>query len=224
MPTTLNRERPSAPAPPSCAPPIIALGGGVTLAGVLNILHRSGLQTYALCADSDFVTRSRWYQALPGTYHNPRPCHLRSILETLDLPEAVLLPCSDDWLRAVASLPPELSDRSRSSTPGKLVETLVDKWRFAQLLERLDVPRPRTYLLSSPEQIGDLAEFEGAILRPLSSVDFAARYGVKGYIVGSRQEALERVGQIELPIMIQEFIPGPANAGYFLDGFRDHTG
>lgn len=203
---------------------MIALGGGVTLAGVLNLVRGSGIPVYSLCPDSDFVRYSRWYHALPLRLANPRPADLETILGSLDLPEAVLLPCSDDWLRAVANLPAELSTRFPSSIPGCLVDALVDKWRFAQLLERLDIPRPRTYLLSSRDQFDGLPEFDGAILKPLSSVDFAARHGVKGYLVANRKEALERLSTVELPILIQEFIPGPPNAGYFLDGFRDRTG
>jgi predicted ATP-grasp superfamily ATP-dependent carboligase len=203
---------------------MIALGGGVTLAGVLNVLRSSGIPVYSLCPDSDFVRYSRWYRALPVRHANPRPADLEAILESLDLPEAVLLACSDDWLRAVANLPAELSTRFPSSTSGCSVDALVDKWRFAQLLERLDIPRPRTYLLSSRDQFDGLPEFDGAILKPLSSVDFAARHGVKGYLVANWKEALERLSTVDLPILIQEFIPGPPNAGYFLDGFRDGTG
>ena len=135
MPTTPDLEHSVEAAAHSAAPPILALGGGVTLAGVLNLLRGSGIPVYSLCPDSDFVRYSRWYRALPVRLANPRPADLEAILATLDLPGAVLLPCSDDWLRAVAHLPAELSTRFPSSTPGCLVDTLVDKWRFAQLVK-----------------------------------------------------------------------------------------
>jgi D-aspartate ligase len=221
---TLDLEHSVEAADRPAAPPMIALGGGVTLAGVLNLLRGSGIPVYSLCPDSDFVRYSRWYRALLVRLANPRPADLETILESLGLPEAVLLPCSDDWLRAVTNLPAELSTRFPSSTPGALVDTLVDKWRFAQLLERLDIPRPRTCLLSSRDQFDDLPEFDGGILKPLSSVDFAARHGVKGYLVANRKEALGRLSTVDLPILMQDFIPGPPNAGCFLDGFRDRTG
>ena len=86
------------------------------------------------------------------------------------------------------------------------------------------MPRPRTYLLSSRDQFDDLPEFDGGILKPLSSVDFAARHGVKGYMVGNRTETLDLLNRVDLPILIQEFIRGPPNAGYFLDRFCDRTG
>jgi D-aspartate ligase len=206
--------------------PVIALGGGVTLAAALNVLRQSGIPSYALCPQTDFVQRSRWYRALPTALPNPGPNDLEALLESLEMESAVLLPCSDDWLRAVATLPASLARRFPSSTSRSCVELLTDKWRFAGLLERFGVPCPRTQLISSREQFDNLPDshFAGAILKPLSSVDFACRHGVKGYLVGNRRQATERIDQLDLPIMLQEFIPGPPNTGYFLDGFRDRTG
>jgi D-aspartate ligase len=206
--------------------PVIALGGGVTLAAVLNVLHQGGIPCYALCPQTDFVRRSRWYRALPTALPNPRPPDLEALLESLEIESGVLLPCSDDWLRAVATLPAPLASRFPSSTSGPSVEVLIDKWRFARLLERFGIPHPRTQLISSREQFAALPDcnFDGAILKPLSSVHFASRHGVKGYLVENRRQAEAVIDKLELPIMLQEFIPGPPNAGYFLDGFRDRTG
>lgn len=206
--------------------PVIALGGGVTLAGILNVLRRSRLDVFALCPPKDFVRRSRWYRPFPTALLNPGPSDLQALLETSEINSAVLLPCSDDWLRAVTNLPPSLAGRFPSSTSPECVDLLADKWRFAQLLERFGIPRPRTHLISSQEQCHALPDslFGGAILKPLSSVDFACRHGVKGYLVESRHEAAALIEQLEVPIMLQEFIPGPPHFGYFLDGFRDRTG
>jgi len=205
--------------------PVLAVGSGVTLLAVLNVLREAGIPAYALGPGSDFVRHSRWYRALPVGLSNPQPADLPELLEKLAIEEAVLFPCSDDWLRAVAHLPASLSRRFPSSTPGASVDTLVDKWRFAELLRGFQVPHPRTYLVSSCEQlrVHDF-EFEEAILKPLSSVDFASKRGVKGYLVRNRIEALAAVDKLDFPIMLQEFIPGPPNCGYFLDGFRDRGG
>ena len=211
--------------PSPSAPPVIALGGGITMAGVLNVLRRSGVPVYALCPEEDFVCSSRWYRPLALQHADPRPEQLEAILETLSLPDAVLLPCSDDWLRAVAALPSRITARFPSSTPGRHnVETMVDKWKFSQLLSSLLIPHPRTRILSSATEFDELTGVEGAILKPLSSVEFAAKYGVKGYIAESREHARSLLPRLEFPILIQEFIPGPPEAGYFLDGFRDRQG
>jgi D-aspartate ligase len=205
--------------------PIIALGGGITLAGVLNVLHRAGIPAYALCPQNDFVQRSRWYRPLALQHADPQPKHLEAILERLALPEAVLLPCSDDWLRAVPALPSRIAARFPSSTPGTHnVETMVDKWKFAQLLSSLRIPHPQTRIVSSAAEFDELTGIEGAILKPLSSVEFAMRYGVKGYIAESCEQARSLLQRLEFPILVQEFIPGAPDAGYFLDGFRDRKG
>jgi D-aspartate ligase len=206
-------------------PPVFALGGGVTLAAVLNILRHTDIPCYALCPETDFVRRSRWYRQLPTALPNPAPADLAALLESLEVESAVLLPCSDDWLRAVAALPAHLAQRFPScSSPA--VDVLTDKWLFAQLLEKHGIPRPETHLITSRRQLDALPEsfFDGALLKPLSSVDFASKHGVKGYMVNSLQQASQVIGQLELPIMLQEFVPGPPNAGYFLDGFRDRSG
>ena len=207
-------------------PPVVALGGGITLAAVLNILHRNGLPYYALCPPRDFVRRSRWFRPLPTRLADPRPTDIVGLLEALELESAFLLPCSDDWLRAVAQLPAHLAARFPSNTPWSCAELLTDKWRFAEVLQNLGIPHPRTHLITSREELSAVPDscLEGAILKPLSSVAFASRHGVKGYVVQNRHEAEALLSQVELPIMLQEFIPGPPAAGYFLDGYRDRTG
>lgn len=196
------------------------------MAAVLNVLHRVGIPAYAVCPDSDFVRHSSWYRALPGAMAQARLTDLASLLEALPLERAVLLPCADDWLRAVANLPASLAQRFPSSTPCECVDALVDKWKFARLLDHLQIPHPRTHLISSRERFDSLddSEFRGAILKPLSSVEFASKHGVKGYLIENREQALKAFQNLDLPILVQEFIPGPATAGYFLDGFRDRTG
>jgi D-aspartate ligase len=208
------------------APPVLALGGGITLAAVLNILGRNGLPYFALCPPGDFVRLSRWYRPLPTRLSHPEPSNLEHLLSTLDLESAFLLPCSDDWLRAVARLPASLAARFPSNTPWSCVEVLTDKWRFAELLRGLGVPHPRTQLIASSEALASVPDscFEGAILKPLSSVTFSIRHGVKGYLVQNRRQVDELLRRVELPIMLQELIPGPPTAGYFLDGYRDRTG
>ena len=211
---------------PSRPVPVIVLGGGVTVAAVLTLLAQAGIHSYTVCPQSDFVRRSRWYRKLPSAI-SPSPDNLAELLEKLPMPGAILMPCSDDWLTAVAALPSSLTERFPSSgLPSSTIEVLVDKWSFAQLLDKQAVPHPRTHLIESLAQLATLpaAEFQGAILKPLSSVDFSSKYGVKGFVVESQNQALRIMADLEFPIMLQEFIPGAPTAGYFLDGFVDRKG
>jgi predicted ATP-grasp superfamily ATP-dependent carboligase len=101
---------------------------------------------------------------------------------------------------------------------------MVDKWKFSQLLRSLRIPHPQTRILSSPTEFDEITGVEGAILKPLSSVEFAVKYGVKGYIAESREQSRLLLRGLEFPILVQEFVPGPPEAGYFLEGFRDRKG
>jgi D-aspartate ligase len=212
---------------PGSDPPVIALGAGVTLTAVLRLLHQNRIAAYAVSAHEDIAARSRFYRALPDCGHDPQPDGLENLLRSTSLESGVLIPCADDWLQAVARLPLSLSRRFPSSTaPLLTVNVMTNKWRFADLLDRRHIPHPKTQLLRSARELALLSpsELENSILKPVSSVDFARRYGSKGFLVRSREEAIARMAGVEYPIMLQEFIPGPSTAGYFVDGFVDARG
>lgn len=207
-------------------PPVIAMGSGVTLTAVLRLLHRSGIPAFAVSPDKDFSTHSRWHRVLPESEHL-KASELKGWLDQLDLDGAVLLPCADDWVRAAAALPDEMARRFPSSVaPLKVIETLVDKWKFARLLQQERLPHPDTRLLNSLEEMESLPDFafREYILKPLSSVAFSQKYGVKGFMIHSREDARRAMQQVPFPIMLQEFIPGPPTAGYFVEGFIDRHG
>jgi D-aspartate ligase len=139
----------------------------------------------------------------------------------------VLIPCSDDWARAVASIPQSLQNRFFVSGPSlEIVDTMVDKWKFSKLLDEAGVVHPKTRLIERVDQMQQWPDetFHGAFLKPLSSAEFARRHGVKGFTVDSRAEAIALLGLLDLPVMLQEYIPGPPSCHYFVEGFRDYTG
>lgn len=208
--------------------PVLAFGGGLTLLGVLRVFGRAGVPTYALCSPSDFAARSRWYRPLPvDSSASCTPANLPALLQSLPMEAGVLIPCSDDWLQAVVNLPDSLATRFRFSLPGaQVVQMMVNKWKFAELAERAGVPHPRTVLVQSANELGGMAEqhFESAIFKPLSSIEFASRHGVKGYLVHNRTQALAIAPKLEYPIMLQEYIPGPPTESYFIDGFVNRAG
>jgi hypothetical protein len=66
------------------------------------------------------------------------PAELANYLSQLPLPRAVLIPCSDDWTKAVAELPETLRERFPASiSPASVIHTMIDKWRFAEMLQQL---------------------------------------------------------------------------------------
>jgi D-aspartate ligase len=219
--------QPTKDSPVSTAIPVLALGRGLTLTAVLRLLGEAGIPTFALCPKDDFAARSRWYRSLPGDPPFGEFDRLPELLESLPFERAVLMPCADDWAVAVAELPESLAARFPASISlAPTVRALADKWCFADLLVRQDIPHPRTRLISSENDLADLPDrdFRNTILKPLSSVDFLSRHGVKGHIVQTREQARVVASQIELPILLQDLVPGPPDAGYFLEGFIDQGG
>jgi len=210
------------------AVPVLALGSGLTLNGVIRSFGRARLPLYGVCPSRDVAAYSRWYHEPPlAGASDLKPIELETFLRVLPLNEAVLMPCSDDWLQAVVSLPTFLTRRFHSSLPSReAVHTMVNKWNFAELLVRTGTPHPHTMLLYSPEELHAVAEMDSGvwIFKPMSSIEFAAKHGVKGYIAQSRAEALRLAPELEYPIMLQEYIPGPPTESYFIDGFIDQQG
>lgn len=211
--------------------PVVVLGTGVTALGVVRTLGRAGITAYLVSQHRDFAYYSRWTSALPGAA-SPlvEPDHLPTLLASLPLPRAVLMPCADDWTKVVASLPASLRERFPASiASSEVIEVLVDKGRFAELLERERLPHPRTFILDSPGKLEELSDrdLQGMFLKPCGSLEFSKRYGVKALHFKDRAEATRILCDAQrngTTVMLQEYIPGPATGHHFLDGFVDRTG
>lgn len=213
-------------------PPVIVLGDGITALGALRALARARLPSYVVAQEPRMLARSRWYRPLSwGPGGPPTPWSLADRLATgAPLERAVLLPGSDDWALAVADLPPLLRGRFPASLPEReTLERFVDKGRFARLLREAEVPHPRTAEVTEPEDLRDLEWMmsEGGFLKPRDSSAFFRRFGVKAFAVAGRNELRSRFQRIHdagLQVLLQEYIPGPARAHVFLDGFVDGRG
>jgi D-aspartate ligase len=214
--------------------PVLVLGSGLTGIGVVRSLGRAGHEVYSICGPQEPPTQSRWCLPIPKTWSpHASPAELATYLTQLPLPHAVLIPCSDDWTRAVAELPETLRDRFPSSiSSASVIHTLIDKWCFAEMLQQLDVPRPKTLLVRSLEDMAALPDssYENMFLKPLNSQEFSLRNGLKAFRPATKKEALEfmaqtlRDGNPEFPILLQEYIPGPSSSYYLVDGFVDRHG
>jgi predicted ATP-grasp superfamily ATP-dependent carboligase len=144
--------------------------------------------------------------------------------------DTVLVPCSDDWVKAVAALPAALRARYPASLPRReTLELLLDKARFRTTLERLALVHPMTHLIESLQDLQAVpaSAFASSFLKPVNSQKFFARFGVKAFRVDGKHDALLRLAECldaGLEMMLQEYIPGPPTNHYFLDGFVDREG
>jgi D-aspartate ligase len=216
-------------------PPVLILGSGLTALGVLRSLGRAGLSAYSVCHSGELAAKSRWYR--PASQFKgrvPLPEELAEYLGSMTWPpKAVLMSCSDDWTRAVAELPEDLKGRYPASiATARVIAIMTDKAQFAQMLDREDVPRPKTIAVQSLEELSALPDssFENMFLKPLDSQTFSLQTGSKAFQIESRGHALRIMAHIQsngtagFPILLQEYIPGPADRYFLIDGFVDRDG
>jgi D-aspartate ligase len=214
------------------AVPVLVLGARITALGVIRTLGRAGIRNHLVSdCEVDFACWSRWNRPIPGQpAGRPQPGGLCNWLESVPVERAVLMPCADDWVLQVAGLPAHLRGRFPASiAEPAAMACFVDKGRFAALLHRHSIPHPPTIPIASPADVEHLAggEFPGMFLKPRSSLDFFNRYGVKAFRVTGSEAAAEMAGDAianGVPLMLQEYIPGPPTAHYFIDGFMDCNG
>ena len=209
------------------------MGAHIAALGTLRVLARRGIECFVIDDTQDVITSSRWYRpTTPTLAETADPTILAAALRRMDIREAVLIPCSDQWTQAVAGLPDDLRQRFRASLPSAAaVATFVDKDRFAGLTERLDVPRPRTIRISGPDDLDRLPGMDQAgeswFLKPTESQKHNRRFGTKGAFVESLTEAADHVrtaSQAGIQFLLQEWIPGDSAQTVLIDGFVDRDG
>lgn len=211
--------------------PVLIFGAHIAALGVLRVLARRGIPSYVVDETSNIIVRCRWYRPTrPTLLESADADALAGFLRSLDLPRAVLIPCSDQWALAVAGLPPDLRERFPASLPPReAVEQFVDKDRFGTLVDRLGIPHPRTLPIRGPADL-DLASDEDlryGFLKPTESHRYNQRFGTKGSFVRSREEAVRLVEQASaagITFLLQEWIPGNMSKTVLIDGFVDRDG
>ena len=208
--------------------PVVVLGSGITALGVVRILARDGFVPFVADATDPLVRRSRWFHPLPGDVRVTG--NLADWLPRLPFSRAVLIPCSDAWVRQVSAMEDSLREQYPSSVPTPdVLELFVDKGRFAELLRRSGTPHPFTRIVDTPADLATVpsAVYTSAILKPRDSQRFMQRFGVKAWHVDSARLAMGQMVRLRdegFPVVLQEYIPGPPARHYFVDGFVDRSG
>jgi predicted ATP-grasp superfamily ATP-dependent carboligase len=212
-------------------PPVLVLGKHVTGLGALRTFAKRGIEAYVAEDTKDVITSSRWYRrpaaTLPETTDGEE---LGRYLRELEIERAVLFPCSDRWTQAVAARPHDVRDRFPAAVASRdVVDTFIDKERFRQLVERLDIPAPRTMPIVEPADLDTAPPdlLRTAFLKPTDSQRYGRRFGTKGFFVDDLPAARQHVAAAAaegIGFMLQEWIPGEIGATILVDGFVDRTG
>ena len=211
--------------------PVLIFGPHLAALGVLRLLAERGIQGYGVEATSNILVRSRWYRAAERTIpETSDSAELADLLDSFQMPRAVLVPCTDNWTLAAAGLPFETQQRFPASVaPRAAVEQFVDKARFRALVDRLGIPHPRTLPLHGPADL-DLAtdsDLANGFLKPTDSQRHNRLFAKKGFFVRSREAAarlVEEASAVGFTFMLQEWIPGNMSKTILIDGFVDRNG
>jgi D-aspartate ligase len=208
---------------------VLALGGGVTLISVLRVLNRAGASVVTIPDEGNSARRSRYFRAGPAALRGVTAETLASVIDCLT-PDTVLFPCSDVWVDGLVALPPSAAERHPMCVaPASAVEVLVDKARFDATMARLDLPHPASRLDVTPDDLATVPDsvLARSFLKPAHSQQFFAKFGVKAIQIASRADAIEKLSRcLESghPMLLQEYVEGPATNHCFIEGYIDRAG
>lgn len=211
--------------------PAIVLGTGESALGAIRSLRRAGIPVAHSKKKTNLAAWSRFDISLDDWPAKALgPAELANWLRSTRLESAVLFPCSDAWVQSVALLDEATTQDFRRWTPGAAaVETMIDKNRFRAMLEELDLPHPRSWDLARDTDTWQVPgeAFNSAFLKPHDSLRFFSKFGVKGLFVSGRKDAFRKARQVwdeDIDLLLQEYIPGPPQNHYFIDGFHSKDG
>lgn len=209
----------------------MVLGSAYTVLAAARGLGCAGIEVICPAAALGHLAASRYIRKCPeGIPPLAEFSNLQVYLESLGLSEAVLIPCSDHWVREVAALPRRLNERYPSSSPSKDIAAIfLDKASLSVFLKEKNIPAPETMVLKSEDDIARWPEdrFTHSFLKPCDSLRFNSVFRKKAFRVSSRSEAVEvfrKASARGLEMVLQEYIPGPGSNHYFIEGFIDAGG
>ena len=214
--------------------PAVLIGNSTTALGALRSLARRRIPTLVACPADDLVTWSRYFRPAQTTSRVVWTGQLgeagERLLEALAQQPAMLFPCSDESAMWLAELPDRFRGRFLTSLPSpRALRMLQDKRQFAAVCGQLGVPHPRCFLADAENELDAVPfhELDRAFVKPWNSKDFIDLFGEKGLWVSSAAEARRywrQAADANIPVFVQEYISGPADRHYFIDGFRDRDG
>ncbi|HEX8183685.1 MAG TPA: carboxylate--amine ligase [Blastocatellia bacterium] len=142
--------------------------------------------------------------------------------------KAVLFPCLDEWVFAVARHARELEEFFHLPFSGlETIERILDKNLLYRKCEERGIPIPRTYYVGQqrPEQIASDIGFP-CIVKPALQREFTNEFGEKVFRANNREEFLrlcERAAHH--PLLAQEIVGAGIDSFYSLCSYigRDRT-
>ena len=210
---------------------IVLIGSGITVLGTARCLAHAGFRPVVLSEQPELERYSRYYRPFPPATGS-RPFLLDSISrEAIDAAlsrppwnEAVVIPCSDHAVKAVAESAAAGAGYKTVLPAPALLAALTDKAAFAELLEQHNIPHPRTLIVTPGAPFAGIANRAGRnyFLKPRDSQAFFSVFGVKGFRLGPEDDPAARIEEIRsrgFEVIVQEYIPGGADNHVYVEGY-----
>ena len=211
--------------------PALVLGGELAGLWVARILGRQGIDVYIATGDQNDVALSSKYCKKKHFIAGPWSCKiLKNILREAARASSkrlVVYPSSDDLALNLSIIRDDVPD-DFYFVIGKrdAVETLVNKRKFYQMLQKHKIPHPTTYF---PKDLADANRLASEISYPIfikpslpHLFNRVFGYEKKGFVANSRDELLRyyRLASSKtVDVLFQKIISGPPSSFYQMEGF-----
>src|SRR4051812_24719816 len=115
-------------------PPVLVLGSGLTVLGVIRLLCAAGFQPLVVNGERDVAKNSKCYRPAPASRGAAPDVDFDDYLDGLPLERAILMPCSDKWILRAAQRSASLRKRFPASlSEADALDELIDKLRLSEL-------------------------------------------------------------------------------------------
>jgi D-aspartate ligase len=200
-------------------PVIVSGNDNVNNLGVVRALGRHGIKTILISSNRQDIVRYSRYTTERLNYPDPRESEDKYIESLLNYgrqkkDKAVIIPTTDAAIMALSRHKDKLEPYFLLPFPNfEVVEKLVNKRLFYQLLGQLSIPYPRTYFpadLDELKTIGEEIEYP-YIIKPAYMHVFRMAFNAKCFFIDSSQKLDDAIGKLEAEnqdVFLQEIIPG----------------
>ncbi len=213
-------------------PIALILGRYITLdLGVVRSLGKKNVPTFVL---NPYVkpgcSFSKYYKGItcPHPKHDEKKYvdFLLKFGEKLDH-KGVIIPIGDIEVSVILKNRSKLEEYYVFSLAGfDIVEKLLNKRIFYETIDKLDIPRPKTYLINDESDVEETCKktVYPCIVKPVYSDYFRSDFKTKLFMVKSEEELIKKYKIATMKnheVIVQEIIPGGVRNHYGFDAYYD---
>lgn len=221
----------------------IVLGGSTNALGQIRAIHKLGYKCINIVEKGthDWSSRSRLCEGIisPHPYNNKKDALkiLNSVISR-EKNKPFIFFASDDWMDLIGENEEEFRNKTLiPQSPWDKLSKLYNKKYLYRIAEENGIPYPKTKEFDSLKEISDacLDIMPPYIVKPQETIsqNLLNEKGIHSYHRTQKFESKDNLHQwikllldneIDMPVLIQEFIPGTAETLYTLTSYSNKKG